>query len=60
MTFPPPVPESVRARCPQCGAEMPPAAVSCPACHALIHAERYRLQWDLWSSGGVSYVGIGR
>ena len=38
MTFPPAIPESGRVRCRQCGADMPPAAVSCPACHALVHA----------------------
>ena len=38
MTFPPPVPELVGVRCPQCGADIPPTALSCPACHTLIHA----------------------
>ena len=42
MTFPPPIPESARARCRQCGADIPPTAVSCPACHALIHAEQLK------------------
>ena len=40
MTFPPPIPAAARPRCPQCGTDIPPAAVSCPACHALIHSER--------------------
>ena len=31
-----------RARCRQCGADMPPSAVSCPACHALVHAEQLK------------------
>ena len=42
MTFPPPIPESGHARCRQCGADMPPSAVSCPACHALVHAEQLK------------------
>jgi Zn-dependent protease len=42
MTFPPPIPESGHARCRQCGAEIPPSAASCPACHALIHAEQLK------------------
>ena len=42
MTFPPPIPEFGRARCRQCGADMPPTAVSCPACHALVHAEQLK------------------
>ena len=38
MTFPAPVSASLGVRCPQCGADIAPAAVSCPDCHALIHA----------------------
>jgi len=39
MTQPPPIPEKALAsRCPQCATEIPPGALNCPACHALIHA----------------------
>lgn len=43
MTQPPPVPASAfESRCPQCGAAIPPAASSCQACHALVHADRLK------------------
>jgi hypothetical protein len=43
MSQPPPVPASaLAARCPQCGTAIPPAALSCPACHALVHADRLK------------------
>jgi Zn-dependent protease len=42
MTFTPPNTQFGRPRCRQCGADMPPAAVSCPACHALVHGEQLK------------------
>ncbi len=44
MTRPPPIPETAlaAARCPQCGTAIPPAALSCPACQALVHADRLK------------------
>jgi Zn-dependent protease len=35
MTAPPPA-----RRCASCGTELAPALLACPACHALVHAER--------------------
>ena len=31
-----------RGSCAQCGTELAPGAVACPACHTLVHAERLR------------------
>lgn len=44
MTVPTPVPGSALAglRCPQCGHQLSPTALSCPACHALVHAGRLK------------------
>jgi Zn-dependent protease len=45
MTFPPPVPDTARVaglRCAACGTAMPPAALSCPSCHALVHADELK------------------
>jgi Zn-dependent protease len=43
MTQPPAVPASaLAARCPQCGTILPDTALSCPACHALVHAGRLK------------------
>jgi Zn-dependent protease len=43
MTLPPPVPDAAQgSRCAQCGTAIPPNAVSCPACHALVHASRLK------------------
>ena len=46
-TIPPPIADVAAAsRCPQCGAAIPPAALSCPACHALVHADRLKTLAD--------------
>ena len=43
MSQPPPIPESGSpARCRQCSATLSPWALSCPACHALVHADRLK------------------
>ena len=43
MTQPPPIPESsLAAICPQCGAGLPPAALSCRWCQALVHSGRLK------------------
>jgi Zn-dependent protease len=44
MSQPSPIPENAlaAARCPQCGTTIPPGALSCHACHALIHAGRLK------------------
>jgi Zn-dependent protease len=43
MNQPPPIPASaLAARCPQCGTAIPPGALSCHACHALVHADRLK------------------
>jgi Zn-dependent protease len=44
MTQPPPIPESapVGRPCAACGAPMPPSALSCPACHVLVHADQLK------------------
>ena len=43
MTQVPPIPAAALAgRCPQCGTSIPPSALSCHACHALVHAERLK------------------
>jgi Zn-dependent protease len=44
MTQPPPIPEAARGGrlCAACFATMPPSALSCPACHALVHAEELK------------------
>jgi Zn-dependent protease len=34
------------ARCPQCGGAIPPTALSCHACHALVHADRLKTLAD--------------
>ncbi len=41
MAMPPPMPAVASVpRCPHCGAAIPPDALSCQACHALVHTER--------------------
>jgi len=43
MSQPPPIPESgATARCRRCFATLSPSALSCPACHALVHADRLK------------------
>jgi Zn-dependent protease len=44
MTQPPPVPASAGGgrRCAACFATMPPSALSCPSCHALVHADELK------------------
>jgi Zn-dependent protease len=45
MTTPPPIPDgglATPSRCPQCGTAIPPSALSCHACHALVHADRLK------------------
>jgi Zn-dependent protease len=43
----PPVPESaLTPRCAQCGTAIPPTALSCHACHALVHADRLKTLAD--------------
>ena len=43
MIQPPPVPDTAPAsRCPQCFAALPASALSCPSCHALVHAPRLK------------------
>ncbi|MEO5821953.1 MAG: site-2 protease family protein [Vicinamibacteraceae bacterium] len=43
MISPPPIPDvAVASRCPQCGTAIPPTAVSCQACHALIYTDRLK------------------
>ena len=37
-----PIAGAGHTRCSKCEADVPPALVSCPACHALIHAERLK------------------
>jgi Zn-dependent protease len=55
MTFPPPIPESGHARCRQCGADLRPSAVSCPACHALVHAGQLKSLAD--AAGAAAALG---
>ncbi|MGC8643592.1 MAG: site-2 protease family protein [Isosphaeraceae bacterium] len=43
MSFEPSLPSStVLSTCPQCGVELAPSLLSCPACHRLIHAEELK------------------
>jgi Zn-dependent protease len=39
----PPIPDTAStSRCAQCRTAIPPSALSCPACHALVHSERLK------------------
>ncbi len=42
MAVPPPIPAVAAAHCPHCGAAIPPTALSCQACHGLVHADRLK------------------
>lgn len=54
---PPPIPDAalVGSRCPQCGHAIPGAALSCPACHALVHAQRLKALAE--TAGGAATRG---
>jgi Zn-dependent protease len=47
MSTTPPLPAvPATSRCPQCGTAIPPAALSCQSCHALLHTDRLKALAD--------------